>query len=380
MQKNLYSGKKQARAVLISVATRTIKLSESENYLEELAFLARTLKIQTIRTFIQQLPNIHPKTFVGRGKLNTIFEFVKNEKIDIIIFDDDLTTAQIRNIEGLFKEVTVLDRSLIILQIFAKHARTAQAKTQVELAQYEYMLPRLTHLWTHHSRQKGGIGLRGPGETELETDRRLIKNRISLLKQKLTKIEVQNQIRSKNRHSIFRLALVGYTNVGKSTLMKLLTKADVYIDDKLFATLDLTTRRWQVEDKQVLLSDTIGFIRKLPTMLIESFKATLEEVRQADLLLHVVDISDPQFERQIDFVENILLQIGCQNKKTILIFNKIDRYEAPDIPPFEEGAELNSIAAWQASYLAKSRNCVFISAHQKKNMEELRRLIYENID
>ena len=380
MRKSLYSEKKQPKAVLVSVATQTITITESQNYLQELAFLAQTLGIQTIRTFTQQLFKIHPRTFVGKGKLNTIFEFVKREKIDIVIFDDDLTTAQIRNIEGLFKETTILDRSLVILQIFAKHARTAQAKTQVELAQYEYMLPRLTHLWTHHSRQKGGIGLRGPGETELETDRRLIKSRISLLKRKLSKIETQNQIRAKNRHSIFRIALVGYTNVGKSTLMKLLTKANVYIDNKLFATLDLTTRRWQIEDKQVLLSDTIGFIRKLPTMLIESFKATLEEVREADLLLHVVDISDPQFEKQIAFVENTLLQIGCQNKKTILIFNKIDRYEAPDVPPFESDFKPNSITGWRESYWAKSRACVFISAEQKNNIRELRDLIYTSID
>lgn len=380
MQKNLYSQKLQPKAVLVSVITQSINSTESENYLRELAFLAQTLGIQTIRTFTQQLPKIHPKTFVGKGKLNAVLEFVKREKIAIIIFDDDLTTAQIRNLEALFKEVSILDRSLVILQIFAKHARTAQAKTQVELAQYEYMLPRLTHLWTHHSRQKGGIGLRGPGETELETDRRLIKNRISLLKRKLTKIETQNQIRAKNRHAIFRIALVGYTNVGKSTLMNLLTKADVYIDDKLFATLDLTTRRWQIEDKQVLLSDTIGFIRKLPPMLIESFKATLEEVTQADLLLHVVDISDPQFEKQIDFVEDVLLQIGCQNKQTILIFNKIDRYQARVVPPFEPDFKPNSIAAWRESYWAKARACVFISAHKKENIAELRSLIYANID
>ncbi len=381
MKKEIYNitHNKVPHAVLVSIIIPRQTVEEVNEYLKELAFLAETLGIQTKKKFTQRLDKIHPKTFVGKGKLEELLALVEKEEIDMIIFDDDLTTVQIRNIESMFTKCTVLDRSLLILQIFAKHARTAQAKTQVELAQYEYMLPRLTHLWTHHSRQKGGIGMRGPGETELETDRRLIQNRINVLKKKLVKIDTQHEIRSKNRKELFRIALVGYTNVGKSTIMRLLTKADVLVENKLFATLDLTARKWYLNEIPVILNDTIGFIRKLPTTLIESFKTTLAEVIDADLLLHVVDISNPYFEKQIDFVEEVLKQIHAQNKPTILVFNKIDQYQTLDLPPFEPKFKPNSVEEWKKSYISKSQKSIFISAIQKQNIFNLREVIYETI-
>ena len=381
MKKEIYNVTHQEipTAILVSIIIPRQTVDEVDDYLKELAFLAETLGIQTKKKFIQQLDKIHPKTFVGKGKLEELLAFVEKEEIDIIIFDDDLTTVQIRNIEAMFEKCTVLDRSLLILQIFAKHARTAQAKTQVELAQYEYMLPRLTHLWTHHSRQKGGIGMRGPGETELETDRRLIQNRITTLKKKLGKIDTQHEIRSKNRKDMFRVSLVGYTNVGKSTIMRLLTKADVLVENKLFATLDLTARKWYLNEIPIILNDTIGFIRKLPTTLIESFKTTLAEVIDADLLLHVVDISNPYFEKQINFVGEVLKQINAQNKPTILVFNKIDQYQTLDLPPFEPKFKPNSVEEWEKSYIAKSQKSIFISATQKQNISDFREIIYKTI-
>jgi GTP-binding protein HflX len=371
------------KAVLVGVITQEQTEEQVEEYLDELAFLAETAGANAVKRFTQKLSNPHPKTFVGTGKLQEIIDFVHSNEVEIIIFDDELSPSQTRNIETSFKDIKVLDRSKLILDIFAKRARTAAAKTQVELAQYEYLLPRLTRMWTHLSRQKGGIGMRGPGETEIETDRRIIRDKIALLKTKLAKIDKQKETQRKGRQQMIRAALVGYTNVGKSTLMNLLSKSDVFAENKLFATLDTTVRKIVVGNLPFLLSDTVGFIRKLPHHLVDSFKSTLDEVREADILLHVVDISHPGFEDQIRTVNETLQDLKAKDKPTIMIFNKIDAYhyvkkDPDDLSP--ETRENLSLEELQRTYLAKENYpCIFISAQKKINLEELRTFLYEQI-
>lgn len=370
-------------AVLVGVITQEQDEQQVEEYLDELAFLAETAGANAVKRFTQKLDAPHPKSFVGTGKLQEIIDYVKKNEVGLVIFDDELSPSQTRNIENSFKEVKVLDRSNLILDIFAKRARTAAAKTQVELAQYEYLLPRLTRMWTHLSRQKGGIGMRGPGETEIETDRRIIRDKIALLKSKLAKIDKQKETQRKGRQQMIRAALVGYTNVGKSTLMNLLSKSDVFAENKLFATLDTTVRKIVVGNLPFLLSDTVGFIRKLPHHLVDSFKSTLDEVREADILLHVVDISHPNFEEQIQTVNETLADMGAKDKPTIMIFNKVDAYtytkkEEDDLTP--ETKENRSLDDLKKSWMAKENYpCIFISAQKRINYDELRDLLYEQI-
>ena len=314
------------KAVLVGVVTQNQNEAQLKEYLDELAFLAETAGAVAMNRFTQKLDSPHPKSFVGSGKLSEILDYVKKNEIELVIFDDELSPTQTRNIETSFKGLKVMDRSKLILDIFAKRARTAAAKTQVELAQYEYLLPRLTRMWTHLSRQKGGIGMRGPGETEIETDRRIIRDKIALLKKKMEKIDKQKTTQRKGRQQMIRAALVGYTNVGKSTLMNVLTNSKVFAENKLFATLDTTVRKVVVGNLPFLMSDTVGFIRKLPHHLVDSFKSTLDEVREADILLHVVDISHPNFEEQIATVNSTLQDLKALDKPVIMIFNKIDAY------------------------------------------------------
>lgn len=371
------------RAVLVGVITQEQDEQQVEEYLDELAFLAETAGAESVKRFTQKLSAPNPKTFVGSGKLQEIIDYVKDNEIGMVIFDDELSPSQTRNVENSFKDVKVLDRNNLILDIFAKRARTAAAKTQVELAQYEYLLPRLTRMWTHLSRQKGGIGMRGPGETEIETDRRIIRDKIALLKSKLAKIDKQKETQRKGRQQMIRAALVGYTNVGKSTLMNLLSKSDVFAENKLFATLDTTVRKIVVGNLPFLLTDTVGFIRKLPHHLVDSFKSTLDEVREADILLHVVDISHPNFEEQIQTVNETLADMGAKDKPTIMIFNKVDAYtyvkkEEDDLTP--ETKENMSLEDLKKSWMAKENYpCIFISAQKRINYEELRDLLYEQI-
>ena len=327
------------KAVLIGLITPDVTKSQAQDYLEELAFLAKTAGAKPVRNFTQRLPQPNNKTFIGTGKINEVQEYVTTNGIDVLIFDDDLTPSQIKNIERLFAgKCKILDRSNLILDIFASRAKTAQARTQVELAQYQYLLPRLTRMWTHLERQKGGIGMRGPGETQIETDRQIIRNKISLLKRQLKKIDKQSATRRKSREHLIRVALVGYTNAGKSTLMNKLAKSEVFAENKLFATLDTTVRKVVIENLPFLLTDTVGFIRKLPHQLIESFKSTLDEVREADFLVHLVDIVNPNFEDHINVVNKTILDIGVKDKPTLLVFNKIDAYsfikkDADDLTP-----------------------------------------------
>ncbi|MFB1022312.1 MAG: GTP-binding protein HflX [Vicingaceae bacterium] len=370
-------------AVLIGVITQEQREDQVEEYLDELAFLAETAGAQTVKRFTQKLAKSHPKTFVGTGKLQEIVNYVNQEKIGMVIFDDELSPSQTRNIENAFNETKVLDRSKLILDIFAKRARTAAAKTQVELAQYEYLLPRLTRMWTHLSRQKGGIGMRGPGETEIETDRRIIRDKIALLKTKLSKIDKQKATQRKGREQMIRAALVGYTNVGKSTLMNLLSKSDVFAENKLFATLDTTVRKIVVGNLPFLLTDTVGFIRKLPHHLVDSFKSTLDEVREADVLLHVVDISHAQFEDQIATVNQTLQDLGAKDKPTIMIFNKVDAFtyvkkDEDDLTP--ETKENMSLEDLKNTFMAtENYPAIFISAQERINYEELREMLYDQI-
>lgn len=373
---------KQETAILVAVTTQKQTPEKTQEYLEELAFLASTLGINTIKTFTQRLERPDHRTFVGKGRLEDIKTYVIDNPVDMIIFDDDLIPSQVRNLEAEFKEVKVIDRSLLILDIFAMRAQTAQAKTQVELAQYQYMYPRLTRMWTHLSRQKGGVGMRGPGEKELETDRRIVQDRIAFLKEKLKIIDKQSFTQRKERNRLVRVAIVGYTNVGKSTLMQRLAKADVFAENKLFATVDSTVRKMVLDGIPFLLTDTVGFIRKLPTTLIESFKSTLDEVREADILLHVVDISHQSFEEHIEVVNQTLAEIGAANKDCILVFNKIDAYNPPIINEglVEENAEPATPASMleqlKKSYVThKGEHVVFISAQQRENIEELRNLL-----
>ena len=329
LKTNMYITSKEAeKAVLVGVAlqSRGVTNEQMREYLDELSFLAETAGAETVKIFTQNLEKPVHATFIGRGKLEEIHAYTEEHEVDMIIFDDELTPTQLRNIEDIFKGIKVLDRTNLILDIFASRARTAHAKTQVELAQYQYLLPRLTGMWTHLERQKGGIGLRGPGETEIETDRRIIRDKITRLKEELARIDRQKSIQRKNRGKLVRVALVGYTNVGKSTLMNLLSKSDVFAENKLFATLDTTVRKIAIKNVPLLLADTVGFIRKLPHHLIESFKSTLDEVREADVILHVVDISHPQFEEQMQVVNETLAELCKETKPTIVVFNKIDAF------------------------------------------------------
>lgn len=377
-------------AVLVALITQSQDERKTNEYLDELAFLAETAGADVVKKFTQRLDMANSVTYVGKGKLQEIKDYVTENEVGMVIFDDELSAKQIRNIEGEL-QVKILDRTSLILDIFAMRAQTAHAKTQVELAQYKYMLPRLTRLWTHLERQGGGsgsgkggsVGLRGPGETQLEMDRRIILNRMSLLKGQLADIDKQKATQRKNRGSMIRVALVGYTNVGKSTLMNLLSKSDVFAENKLFATLDTTVRKVIIDNLPFLLSDTVGFIRKLPTDLVESFKSTLDEVREADLLLHVVDISHPGFEEQIEIVNKTLADIGGAGKPCILIFNKIDAYtyveKAPDdlTPRTKDNLTLEEL---MNTWMAKMEdNCLFISAREKVNMEEFKSVVYNRV-
>ncbi len=370
-------------AVLVGVVTQEQTEEQTKEYLSELAFLAETAGAQPVRKFMQRLPYPNPKTFIGQGKLEEIAAFLADNKdVGMVIFDDELSPLQLKNIEREL-HVKILDRTSLILDIFAKRAQTAHAKTQVELAQYQYMLPRLTRMWTHLERQRGGIGMRGPGETQIETDRRIILNRISHLKAELKQIDRQKSVQRKNRGKMVRVALVGYTNAGKSTLMNLLSKSDVFAENKLFATLDTTVRKVIVGNLPFLMSDTVGFIRKLPHGLIESFKSTLDEVREADLLVHVVDISHPNFEEQIEIVNATLKEIDSCAKPTILLFNKIDAFtfiekEADDLTPLTK-ANI-SLDELQRTWMAKcEHDCIFVSAHERTNIVQLKELLYARV-
>jgi GTP-binding protein HflX len=372
------------KAVLIGLITSDVSQDQAYEYLEELAFLADTAGAKPVRNFTQKLPHPDNKTFLGKGKIEEVRLYAKENEIKLIIFDDDLSPSQIRNIEKIFGEDTkVLDRSNLILDIFARRAQTAQARTQVELAQYQYLLPRLTRMWTHLERQKGGIGMRGPGETQIETDRRIIKDKIALLKKKLEKIDKQSFTRRKGRQDMIRVALVGYTNTGKSTLMNALAKSAIFAENKLFATLDTTVRKVVIGNLPFLLTDTVGFIRKLPHQLVESFKSTLDEVRESDLLVHVVDISNPKFEEQLEIVQKTIIEIGVTDKPILIIFNKIDAYtfipkEEDDLSPIiPENISLEDLRkTWMAKLDEES---IFISALNKTHFDELKDLLYSKI-
>ncbi|MGW8122631.1 GTPase HflX [Roseivirga echinicomitans] len=369
-------------AVMVAIITKGQPEDKVIEHLDELAFLAETLGLEVVKSFTQRLERPEVRTFVGKGKLEEIKTYVTAEGIKTIIFDDDLSPSQLRNLENEL-DVKIYDRSLLILDIFLYRAQTAQAKTQVELARAKYLLPRLTRMWTHLERQRGGTGTRGgAGEMEIETDRRIIRNQIDVLKKKLEKIEMQNVVQRKSRTSIVRVALVGYTNVGKSTLMRLMTKADVLAENKLFATVDSTVRKIAIDDIPFLLSDTVGFIRKLPTHLIESFKSTLDEVREADILLHVVDVSHPYFQDQMETVNQTLVDLGAADKPTIIIFNKIDKLVESLDPEIEEEMEHPpmTLERLKKTYLnAEGDSVVFISAEKKENIAEMREVIFEKV-
>ena len=407
MKEFVISQAQTERAVLVGLITQQQNEQKTQEYLDELAFLAETAGAEVVKTFTQKLDGPSSVTYVGKGKLQEIREYIElcaeepeedefgnipeSQEIGMVIFDDELSAKQLRNIEAELK-VKILDRTSLILDIFAMRAQTANAKTQVELAQYKYMLPRLTRLWTHLERQgggsgagggKGSVGLRGPGETQLEMDRRIILNRMSLLKKQLAEIDKQKATQRKNRGRLIRVALVGYTNVGKSTLMNLLAKSEVFAENKLFATLDTTVRKVIIENLPFLLSDTVGFIRKLPTDLVDSFKSTLDEVREADLLLHVVDISHPDFEDQIKVVEKTLADLGCSDKPLILVFNKTDAYtftpkDEDDLTPkTKENVSLDEL---MQTWMAKMHDsCIFISARERDNIDELKTLMYNRV-
>jgi len=364
--------KEVEKAVLVALTPQGQSNEKTEEYLDELEFLASTLGIDTRKNFVQKLEKPDIRTFVGKGKLEEIKAFVKDQDIDIVIFDDDLSPSQLRNIEKEF-EVKIYDRSLLILDIFLKRAQTAQAKTQVELARYQYLMPRLTRMWTHLERQRGGTGTRGgAGEKEIETDRRMIRDQISVLKKKLEKIDKQGATRRKSRSNVVRVALVGYTNVGKSTIMKLLSKEDIYAKNELFATVDSTVRKVVINTIPFLLSDTVGFIRKLPHNLIESFKSTLDEVREADILMHVVDISHPSFEEQMQVVNETLVELGAGDKDMIVVYNKIDQLSnSEDEESFDFTSGIDTTST--------SKTNIFISAVEKENIQEFRRVLYDKV-
>lgn len=371
------------KAVLIGVITQHQNEEKAEEYLDELEFLTVTAGGVPTKRFLQKLEKPHPKTFIGSGKLEDVKAFVESNGIGTAIFDDELTPAQLRNIEKVLN-CKILDRTNLILDIFANRAQTSSAKTQVELAQYEYLLPRLTRMWTHLDKQKGGIGMRGPGETEIETDRRIIRDKITLLKKKLQAIDKQMGVQRKNRGKMVRVALVGYTNVGKSTLMNLISKSEVFAENKLFATLDTTVRKVVIQNLPFLLTDTVGFIRKLPTQLVESFKSTLDEVREADLLVHVVDISHPNFEDHIDSVNKILDEIKSADKPVIMVFNKIDAYTHKTIDEddlvTQKTKEHYTLDDWKKTWINDlSKEVCFISAANKENIEEFKEKVYEEV-
>ena len=371
------------KTVLVGVITNDQGVEKSMDYLDELAFLTKTAGGSVYKVFTQKLNNPNPKTFIGEGKINEIRDYIKDNDVKTVIFDDELSATQERNISKIFN-CKILDRTNLILDIFAQRAKTSYAKTQVELAQCQYLLPRLKGMWTHLERQKGGIGMRGPGETEIETDRRIVRNKISLLKEKIKSIDKQMQVQRGNRGKLVRVAIVGYTNVGKSTLMNLLCKSKVFAEDKLFATLDTTVRKLVIGNLPFLISDTVGFIRKLPTQLVESFKSTLDEVREADLLLHVVDITHNNFEEHKESVEKILSEINSLNKPTLLVFNKIDNYEALEIDEDDlttERTKLHyTLDEWKHTWMGQlGDNVIFISAIEKSNIEELKKLLYSKV-
>ncbi|HZW77268.1 MAG TPA: GTPase HflX [Flavobacteriaceae bacterium] len=371
------------KSVLIGLITPFQDEATSEEYLDELEFLAFTAGGEVLKRFIQKIDVPNPKTFIGSGKLEEVRIFVEEHQVDTAIFDDELSPAQQKNIEKIL-HCKVVDRTNLILDIFAQRAQTSYARTQVELAQYEYLLPRLAGMWTHLERQRGGIGMRGPGEREIETDRRIVRDRIALLKDRLKKIDRQMEVQRGNRGALVRVALVGYTNVGKSTLMNVLSKSEVFAENKLFATLDTTVRKVVIGNLPFLLTDTVGFIRKLPTQLVESFKSTLDEVREADLLLHVVDISHPSFEHHIESVNSTLKEIGVSDKPTIMVFNKIDAYEPEEIKENDLVTERTSahysLAEWQQTWMARvDGDAVFISALNKENIQEFRHMVYDRV-
>ena len=371
------------KVVLVGVITATQNEEKAHEYLDELEFLTYTAGGEVIKRFTQRLDTPNPKTFIGTGKMEELTQFVEENEIGTVIFDDELTPAQQNNIEKILR-IKILDRTTLILDIFAQRAQTSYARTQVELAQYQYLLPRLTGLWTHLERQRGGIGMRGPGETEIETDRRIVRDRIALLKKKLETIDRQMATQRSNRGALVRVALIGYTNVGKSTLMNLISKSDVFAENKLFATLDTTVRKVVIGNLPFLLSDTVGFIRKLPTQLIESFKSTLDEVRDADLLLHVVDISHPNFEDHIASVNQILGEIQSINKPTIMVFNKIDAYTHQTIDQDDLMTEKTSrhftLEEWKQTWMNRMNgDAIFISAVNKENIQEFREKVYKKV-
>jgi len=371
------------KVVLVGVITATQNEEKAHEYLDELEFLTYTAGGEVIKRFTQRLDAPNPKTFIGTGKMEELTQFVEENEIGTVIFDDELTPAQQNNIEKILR-IKILDRTTLILDIFAQRAQTSYARTQVELAQYQYLLPRLTGLWTHLERQRGGIGMRGPGETEIETDRRIVRDRIALLKKKLETIDRQMATQRSNRGALVRVALIGYTNVGKSTLMNLISKSDVFAENKLFATLDTTVRKVVIGNLPFLLSDTVGFIRKLPTQLIESFKSTLDEVRDADLLLHVVDISHPNFEDHIASVNQILGEIQSINKPTIMVFNKIDAYThqtiAEDDLMTEKTSRHFTLEEWKQTWMSRMNgDAIFISAVNKENIQEFREKVYKKV-
>ncbi len=371
------------KAVLIGVINKEQNEVKVTEYLDELEFLTYTAGGEVIKRYVQRMDVPNPKTLIGSGKMLEIEAFVKEKEVGSVIFDDELSPGQQRNIEKQLR-CKIIDRTSLILDIFAQRAQTSYARTQVELAQYEYLLPRLTGLWTHLERQKGGIGMRGPGETEIETDRRIVRDRITLLKKKLLKIDRQMETQRGNRGALVRVALVGYTNVGKSTLMNVISKSEVFAENKLFATLDTTVRKVVIGNLPFLLSDTVGFIRKLPTQLVESFKSTLDEVREADLLLHVVDISHPQFEEHIDSVNQILSEIKSVDKKTIMVFNKIDQYQHETIEDDDLVTERTTkhftIGEWKQTWMEKvGDRALFISALNKENLDEFRKRVYDEV-
>lgn len=382
MKEFIISEAQTEKAVLVGLVTPEQNEQKVREYLDELAFLAETAGVVPEKKFYQRLEMPNSVTFVGSGKLQEIKEYVVEHEIGVVIFDDELSAKQIRNIEKEL-QVKILDRTSLILDIFARRAQTAHAKKQVELAQYQYMLPRLTRLWTHLERQRGGVGMRGPGETQLETDRRIVLDKITHLKHELEDIDKQKNVQRKNRGKMVRVALVGYTNVGKSTLMNLLSKSDVFAENKLFATLDTTVRKIVIENLPFLIADTVGFIRKLPTELVESFKSTLDEVREADLLIHIVDISHPSFEDQIKVVNRTLLEINKEEKPMILVFNKVDAFtfiekEPDDLTPrTRENITLDELKDTWMNKLQD--NCIFISAKQRINIDALKSLLYERV-
>ncbi|MBQ4913511.1 GTPase HflX [Maribacter sp. MMG018] len=371
------------KAVLIGIMNKEQSEEKVTEYLDELEFLTYTAGGEVVKRFVQRMDIPNPKTLIGSGKMQEVERFVEENEIGAVIFDDELSAAQQRNIEKQLR-CKIIDRTSLILDIFAQRAQTSYARTQVELAQYQYLLPRLTGLWTHLERQKGGIGMRGPGETEIETDRRIVRDRITLLKKKLQKIDKQMETQRGNRGALVRVALVGYTNVGKSTLMNVISKSDVFAENKLFATLDTTVRKVVIGNLPFLLSDTVGFIRKLPTQLVESFKSTLDEVREADLLLHVVDISHPQFDEHIESVNKILSEIESSDKKTIMVFNKIDQYEHETIDEddliTERTTKHFTIDEWKSTWMEKvGDRALFISALNKENLGEFRKRVYDEV-